>query len=248
MIFEHASSGRIEQKYRVLRLVGGACMKLNFMFRKKLMSKVRTEQICRIRFAPVHYFDLSLPSISFYTAYSTVSTTSTPAKLTQPIQWSSEYHDTELGIVYYNYRYYNSQDGRWTRRDPIGIEGGVNLYAYVENKPIHLSDALGNIKWAGYGALVEAVLNAANGYLQSRISNCPSKYPKSKADCEACIDNATAALIMTTTAVYTIGLVGCAALSLFLAIACIAALSYAKIMAMESIMEAKDNAMKGCCK
>ena len=34
-----------------------------------------------------------------------------------------------------NYRYYNPADGRWTRRDPIGIEGGVNLYVFVNNRP-----------------------------------------------------------------------------------------------------------------
>ena len=36
---------------------------------------------------------------------------------TQPVQWSGEVYDAELGLVYYNYRYYHSLDGRWTRRD-----------------------------------------------------------------------------------------------------------------------------------
>ena len=30
----------------------------------------------------------------------------------QPIQWSSEYNDEELGLVYYNYRHLNPHDGR----------------------------------------------------------------------------------------------------------------------------------------
>ena len=63
--------------------------------------------------------------------------------VSQPIQWSSEMHDTELGLVYYNYRYYNPTDGRWTRRDPIGIEGGVHLYGYAENKASYLTDVKG---------------------------------------------------------------------------------------------------------
>lgn len=37
-------------------------------------------------------------------------------------------YDTELGLVYYNYRYYNPPDGRWTRRDPIEEESVINLY------------------------------------------------------------------------------------------------------------------------
>ena len=53
--------------------------------------------------------------------------------VSQSIQWSSEYNDTELDLVYYNYRYYSPTDGRWTRRDPIGIEGGINLHAYILN-------------------------------------------------------------------------------------------------------------------
>lgn len=30
-----------------------------------------------------------------------------------PFRFSGEYADDELGLVYYNYRYYNPQDGRW---------------------------------------------------------------------------------------------------------------------------------------
>ncbi|MBE6409638.1 MAG: hypothetical protein E7034_03455 [Akkermansiaceae bacterium] len=37
--------------------------------------------------------------------------------VTQPIQWSSEYRDSELGMVYYNYRYYMPMKGRWINRD-----------------------------------------------------------------------------------------------------------------------------------
>ena len=65
--------------------------------------------------------------------------------VSQPLQWSSEIHDPELALIYYNYRYYNPQDGRWTRRDPAGIEGGMNLYKYVENSPTNLSDYIGKL-------------------------------------------------------------------------------------------------------
>ena len=36
-----------------------------------------------------------------------------------PFRFSSEYADDELGLVYYNYRYYNPQNGRWISRDPM---------------------------------------------------------------------------------------------------------------------------------
>lgn len=44
-------------------------------------------------------------------------------------------------------RYYNAELGRWGNRDPIGEEGGVNLYAGVENSPMMTTDALGRKAW-----------------------------------------------------------------------------------------------------
>jgi RHS repeat-associated protein len=43
------------------------------------------------------------------------------------------------------YRAYDPDLGRWLSRDPIGERSGVNLYRYVRNDPIHLSDSLGLI-------------------------------------------------------------------------------------------------------
>ena len=63
--------------------------------------------------------------------------------VTQPIQWSSEYSDEELGLVYYNYRHLNPHDGRWISRDPIEEQGGWNLFAFVNNNGIINIDLLG---------------------------------------------------------------------------------------------------------
>ena len=52
-------------------------------------------------------------------------------------RFSSEYFDTETGLVYYNYRYYSPELGRWLSRDPIGESGGVNLYAMVGNDVVN---------------------------------------------------------------------------------------------------------------
>ena len=52
-------------------------------------------------------------------------------------------YDAELGLVYYNYRYYNPRDGRWTRRDPFGIEGGKDLYLFVSNSSLMFTDRVG---------------------------------------------------------------------------------------------------------
>jgi len=39
--------------------------------------------------------------------------------------------------------FYNPQPGRWLNRDPIGEEGGNNLYAFVANSPISHYDLVG---------------------------------------------------------------------------------------------------------
>ena len=60
-----------------------------------------------------------------------------------PFRFSSEYADDELGLVYYNYRYYNPQNGRWVSRDPIGEEESNNLYRFSDNSSIIYCDILG---------------------------------------------------------------------------------------------------------
>lgn len=75
-----------------------------------------------------------------YTPFGQMTATGTAE---QPIQWSSEFNDEELGLVYYNYRHYNPQDGRWINRDPIAELGGWNLYGFAKNNGISYQDALG---------------------------------------------------------------------------------------------------------
>jgi hypothetical protein len=40
-------------------------------------------------------------------------------------------------------RYYNPQTGRYITPDPIGLEGGINLFLYVQGNPVIKSDPLG---------------------------------------------------------------------------------------------------------
>ncbi len=54
------------------------------------------------------------------------------------------------GLVYYNYRYYSPELGRWTSRDPVGVMGGANIYMFVANCPLCFIDphGLAACSWA----------------------------------------------------------------------------------------------------
>lgn len=60
-----------------------------------------------------------------------------------PFRFSTKYTDSETGLVYYGYRYADSQTGRWLSKDPLGEAGGVNLYRHTNNDPISSIDPLG---------------------------------------------------------------------------------------------------------
>lgn len=51
--------------------------------------------------------------------------------------------DEESGLEYHSARYCIPWLGRWLSPDPIGINGGVNFYAYAKGNPVKLSDPNG---------------------------------------------------------------------------------------------------------
>jgi RHS repeat-associated protein len=61
--------------------------------------------------------------------------------------YPGQYYDPETGLHYNYFRYYNPQTGRYITPDPIGLEGGVNLFSYVVNNPMNLIDPFGLKEW-----------------------------------------------------------------------------------------------------
>ncbi len=60
-----------------------------------------------------------------------------------PFTFSTQYADSNTGLLYAKRRYYDPAIARWLSRDPIQEEGGINLYGYVQNAPIDFIDPLG---------------------------------------------------------------------------------------------------------
>ena len=87
-----------------------------------------TKNVCEV-FGPAGYIRTSY-------SYAPFGAVTASGDVSQPFQWSSEHYDSETALVYYNFRHYSPDLGRWLSRDPIEEQGGRNLYAFVKNNPI----------------------------------------------------------------------------------------------------------------
>ena len=69
--------------------------------------------------------------------------------------------DPESGLHYNYRRYYDPETGRYMTSDPLGLEGGVNRYAYVFGDPVNGVDPTGELAPLGAAAWAAARAYAA---------------------------------------------------------------------------------------
>jgi len=61
----------------------------------------------------------------------------------QPFGFAGGLWDRHTGLVRFGARDYDPSTARWTNKDPIRFDGGLNLYAYVGGDPVDMTDVDG---------------------------------------------------------------------------------------------------------
>lgn len=135
-----------------------------------------------------------------YQAFSKASITTPQATQDKPtitsnLRLPGQYEDAETGLHYNFRRYYDPEIGRYVTQDPIGLEGGVNVYSYANGNPILYIDPRGEVAplivWgarAAAGALAAALKKCA----KDPVCRCRAMYAAKEVPCRIpCPGNAS---------------------------------------------------------
>jgi len=109
---------------------------------------------------------------------------SSSGSLNQPYQYVGGefyYSDEGAGLKLLGQRWYDGEVGRFISRDPIGEEGGLNLYGYVRNNAIAKKDPFGLYSYAdcvaeceeNYDRCVRDATQAESKCIQKAIAQEP---------------------------------------------------------------------------
>ncbi|MEU7854269.1 RHS repeat-associated core domain-containing protein [Nonomuraea sp. NPDC049141] len=77
--------------------------------------------------------------------------------------------DDGTGLLFYRARYYSPTLGRFISEDPVGVDGGANLYGYAAGDPVNATDPSGNSPMLA-ACLGGALFGGGLEYLTQRLS------------------------------------------------------------------------------
>ena len=58
------------------------------------------------------------------------------------ILWQGREYSWTTGLYYFRNRWYDPVIGRWMSKDPIGLQGGINLYEFCRSNPVCSRDPI----------------------------------------------------------------------------------------------------------
>jgi RHS repeat-associated protein len=90
----------------------------------------------------VHYAYTPFGSMTLYNALWASESGCIEDSFDRPL-YAGYFFDVETGLYQVRARYYDPSLSRFINRDPIGYNGGMNLYAYCGGNPINATDPMG---------------------------------------------------------------------------------------------------------
>ena len=89
-------------------------------------------------------------------------------------------YSAATGLYQFRARWYAPELGRWLSPDPIGLEGGLNLYEFCRNNPVNGRDPSGKAVWTfgGSGSFVFGMgADISGGVIVAKdLSSCEFSY------------------------------------------------------------------------
>ena len=91
------------------------------------------------------------------------SVSTVPALARNRYRFQGREWSTVTGLTNFRMRWYDAETGRWLSKDPIGLSGGLNLYAFCGNDAMNRIDFDGRMSW---GEVREIAGAAAEGFAE----------------------------------------------------------------------------------
>lgn len=89
------------------------------------------------------------------------------------MRFPGQRYDASSGLHYNYFRNYDASTGRYIESDPIGLQGSMSTYGYVDGNPLRWSDPLGLVRWDGTVLAASAARYGAVGaYVFNLTSQC----------------------------------------------------------------------------